>query len=136
VIFDAYEPPLPDRFLYYLAWEVMAGGPGDAEDLVQEARIKIWQLWQETQWVRTAAVKPASYYAKAAKNRMRAIYYRKTYSFGGTSHQGSADAMVHSPAALDAEDFIEPGIEIPFDLLDRIPGMLLAALVLQTAIDP
>jgi hypothetical protein len=109
-----------------MAHQVDMHGDGDIDELVQEARITIWRIWQETMWTRTAAAKPTGYYVKAAKSRMRAICYRKVSTFGAEGRQGYMDAANHSEVRLDDENTIDPTAEeIPFELLDRIPACLI-----------
>lgn len=126
MIIGDYEPPVDDRLLYFLAKSIDIYAIGDIEELVQEGRIKVWQLWQEAQWVRTIAPRGQAFYAKAAQRRMRAVCYRKTRTFGGTPRSGYADALNHCTDRIDAEGFVEPVHEVPYDLLDRIPAALLA----------
>jgi Sigma-70 region 2 len=129
LICGEYEPPLSDAYLHTLARQVDLYGTADRDDLVQEGRIKAWQIWQEIQWSRVLTDKPVAYYAKAAKNRMRAVLMHKTQPFGTATHQGYADLMNHGTVELDREGVTDPVEETPFDLLDRVPGTLIGALL-------
>jgi hypothetical protein len=131
-IFEAYEPPLTDGFLHVLAHEVRMGGAADVDDLVQEGRIRMWQLWQEAQWDRSIAPRGTSFYAKAVKRRMQALLYRHAPAYGNDSaRQGYTDVMRHASSSLSFsdQDGMPPEIarlieETPFELLDRMPAVL------------
>jgi Sigma-70 region 2 len=127
-VISAYEPPLTDAELRNLARQVDLYGTGDADDLVQEGRIKAWQIWQEIQWSRALTDKPTGYYVKAVKRRMRAVLMRKTQPFGTPTHQGYSDLLNHDLVELDREGFPEPVEEVPYDLLDQFPAVLIGAL--------
>jgi hypothetical protein len=135
VIFDAYEPPVPDRLLYFIAHKLNLYGEADVDELVQEGRIAIWQLWQEVQWVRNKeAPRTSSYYAKVAQRRMQRLCFGHAATFGGFPRQGYTDALHHADLDIDdPEVFTQPSTETPFELLDRIPGSILGRLVLQQA---
>lgn len=139
MILSDYEQPVPDRLLYYIAHRVNVLGRADANDLVQEGRIRMWQVWQEIEWVRTKEQpqNPQAYYAKVAQRRMQTVCYGKSATFGGQGRQGYQDAMTHADNVLDddAAFFAHPVVEIPFELLDRIPGILLAEMVLSARTD-
>jgi hypothetical protein len=133
-IFEAYAPPLHDGFLYQLASEVRMHGSEDLDELVQEGRIRMWQLWQEEQWSRVIEPRGVNFYAKAVKRRMQAVCYRRVPAFGAIDpRQGYSDLTRHVTASLDRTD--EDGdvpaeirrlaYETPFELLDRIPAVLL-----------
>ena len=126
MIIGTYEPPVEDRLLYFIARSIDIYGIGDTDELVQEGRIRVWQLWQESQWQRNIAPRGQAFYAKAAQRRMQAICYRKTRTFGDIPRAGYVDALNHCDARIDAEGFTAPSVEIPFDLLDRIPAELMA----------
>ena len=108
MIIDEYVPPVDDRLLYWLAHKIDVYGCGDIEEMVQEGRIKVWQLWQETQWVRTCKPRTNAFYTMAAKRRMQAICYNKTRPFGGINRSGYMDMLNHIDVSLDAEGFVEP----------------------------
>lgn len=129
MIIGDYNPPVEDRLLYYIARNLDVYGIGDVDELVQEGRIRVWQLWQEHQWVRTKDAKPKAWYAKAAQRRMQAICYRKTRTFGGQPRAGYVDALNHVEGSTDAEGFVPPTAEVPYDLLDRLPAVLIGGLV-------
>lgn len=129
MIIGAYEPPVDDRLLYFIARQIDIYAIGDIEELVQEGRIKVWQLWQERQWVRGMTAMPSAWYAKAAKRRMQAVCYRKTRTFGDIPRAGYVDALNHITDRIDAEGFVEPRSEIPFELLDRMPAELMGGLL-------
>lgn len=125
MIIGNYEPPVEDRLLYFIARTIDIYDIGDIDELVQEGRIKVWQLWQEAQWVRNIAPRGQAFYAKAAQRRMQAICYRKTRTFGGVPRAGYVDALNHA-GSIDVEGFVEPMVEMPFELLDRVPAGLMA----------
>jgi hypothetical protein len=129
MIIGSYDPPVDDRLLYFIARQLDIYGIGDIDELVQEGRIRVWQLWQERQWVRGMTAMPSAWYAKAAKRRMQTILYKHTRTFGDTPRPGYVDALNHITDRIDAEGFVEPRTEIPFELLDRMPGDLLGGLV-------
>ena len=135
MIFDAYEPPVSDRLLYFIANKLNLYGTADVDELVQEGRIAVWRLWQEYQWVRNKeAPRTSAYYAKVAQRRMQKLCFGHAATFGGFPRQGYTDALNHSDKILDDEEvFFEPSHEIPFELLDRIPGSILGRLVLGEA---
>jgi hypothetical protein len=108
VIIDEYVPPVDDKLLYWLAHKINIYGNGDVDEMVQEGRIKVWQLWQEAQWVRTCEPRSKSFYAKAAQRRMQAICYNKTRTFGGINRSGYMDMLNHIDVYLDSETFVEP----------------------------
>jgi hypothetical protein len=135
VIFDAYEPPVSDQLLYFIAHKLNLYGDADVDELVQEGRIAIWRLWQEIQWVRSKEPpRTSAYYAKVAQRRMQKLCFGHAATFGGFPRQGYKDALNHSDKILDdPEVFFEPSTETPFELLDRIPGSILGRLVLGEA---
>jgi hypothetical protein len=108
MIIDEYRPPVDDKLLYYIARKVDVYDISDVDELVQEGRIRVWQLWQEIQWVRTKSEKPPAWYAKAAQRRMQAVCYGHTRTFGGTPRPGYVDMINHIDISLDAENFVEP----------------------------
>lgn len=126
MIIGNYEPPVEDRLLYFIARGIDIYDIGDIDELVQEGRIRVWQLWQEAQWVRNIAPRGQAFYAKAAQRRMQAVCYRKTRTFGDTPRPGYVDALNYAESRIDADGFVEPAHEVPYDLLDRIPAALLA----------
>jgi hypothetical protein len=125
VIIGNYEPPVDDRLLYYIARTIDIYGIGDLDELVQEGRIRVWQLWQEAQWRRNLAPRGQAFYSKAAQRRMQTILYKHTRTFGDTPRPGYVDAL-NRASSISAEGFVEPLVEMPFDLLDRVPAELMA----------
>ena len=107
MIIGDYAPPVDDRLLYFIARGVDVYDTGDIEDIVQEGRIKVWQLWQEAQWVRTIAPRGRAFYSKAAQRRMQAVYHRRTRFFGDACRPGYSDALNHADIRLDAGGLIE-----------------------------
>ena len=124
MLFDDYEPPLDDKLLYYFAYGIDTHGR-DPDDLVQEARIKMWQLWQEQQWVRTSTPKPKAWYVTAVKRRMLQVYLRKSPPFGTAARPGYSDAMNRDCTGITERQERLP-IETPFELLDEFPAELVA----------
>ena len=129
MIIPEYVQPVPDRLLYHIGHRVNLYGNSDIEDLIQEARIHVWQLWQDIAWSRNKSEpgNPVAFYAKVAQRKMQSVCYGKQQFFGGVNRRGSQDALYRADRDIDdPESFREPSYEVPYEALDQFPAELIA----------
>jgi DNA-directed RNA polymerase specialized sigma24 family protein len=85
---------ITDAYLHYLA-NLATEDKSKHDDLVQEGRIKVWQLQERF------ADKPRQYFVVAVKKRMMDLCTGNGRSTGHTGRRGVTDATAVKPAELE-----------------------------------